>query len=124
MPQAATELAGAKALVVEDDMLVAMDHAEQLNEGGAEVVGPFTKATQAFDALESTEIDAAVLDFVLEDRNSAMLQEALERKGVPFVVVTGYPAVLVRRDSRQMVLSKPVPPGKLCSTVRAAWLRR
>ena len=116
----AKELAGTKVLVVDDDMLVAMDHANQLNESGAEVIGPFTMASQAIDALRAVDIDAAVIDFVLEDHTSASLQEALERKGVPFVVVTGYPAVLVRRDPRQLVLSKPVPRGELCSRVRAA----
>src|SRR5947209_3649226 len=120
MHATAGELVGAKVLIVEDDMLVAMAHADQLNEAGADVVGPFTKASQAIDALKSTDIDAAVIDFVLEDRNSAVLQEALERKRVPFVVVTGYPAVLVRRDPRQMVLSKPVANGELCAKVRAA----
>jgi two-component SAPR family response regulator len=120
----AKELAGTKVLVVDDDMLIAMDHANQLNESGAEVIGPFTMASEAIDALCAVHIDAAVIDFVLEDHTSASLQEALEHKGVPFVVVTAYPAVLVRRDPRQMVLSKPVPRGELCSRVRAAYLRK
>jgi DNA-binding NtrC family response regulator len=115
------ELSGAKILLVEDNMITAIDHADQLHEGGAEVVGPFTTVGSAIDILKTVEFDAAVIDFVLEDSNSEALQEALESKKVPFVVVTGYPPVLVRRDIRQTVLSKPVPLGQLCATVRAAW---
>ena len=47
------------------------------------------------------------------------LQTALESKAIPFVVITGYPRVLVRRDHRQPVLSKPVSAEALTSTVRA-----
>jgi hypothetical protein len=37
----------------------------------------------------------------------------------PFVVVTTYPRVLVRRNDSQRVLSKPISPHKLCESVRA-----
>jgi DNA-binding NtrC family response regulator len=123
MEEIARELSGAKVLLVEDNMITAMDHADQLHEGGAEVIGPFTTAGQALDIIKTVDFDAAVIDFVLEDCNSEALQDALESKNVPFVVVTGYPPVLVRRSVRQTLLSKPVPLGRLCSTVRAAWLR-
>jgi orotate phosphoribosyltransferase len=36
------ELSGAKVLLVEDDVVTGMDHASQLQAGGAEVVGPFS----------------------------------------------------------------------------------
>jgi hypothetical protein len=61
----------------------------------------------------------AIIDYVLADDNSEALQAALEAKGIPFIVVTGYPRVLVRRDQRQRVLSKPVAPEVLASTVRS-----
>jgi hypothetical protein len=65
-----------------------------------------------------------VIDFVLEDQNSTALQEALERKKVPFVIVTGYPAVLVRRYPQQTILHKPLSSRELCSTLRAARQRQ
>jgi hypothetical protein len=42
------------------------------------------------------------------------LQTALERRDIPFVLLTGYPRVLVRRHDHQNVLSKPVSPDLLC----------
>ena len=48
------------------------------------------------------------------------LQIALERRNIPFVVITGYPRVLVRRDARQHVLTKPISPNALCETVKKA----
>jgi DNA-binding NarL/FixJ family response regulator len=113
------ELNGATVLLAEDDRLVASELAARLNEAGAKVAGPVATVSQALDTLESADIDVAVIDYMLEDSNSAALQAALDSKGVPFVVLTGYPRVLVRRDARQTVLGKPVTPDELCSAVRA-----
>jgi DNA-binding response OmpR family regulator len=82
------------------------------------VAGPVASVSQALDTLESADIDVAIIDFMLEDSNTAPLQEALFSKQVPFVVITGYPRVLVRRDARQTVLGKPVSPEELYSAVR------
>jgi DNA-binding NarL/FixJ family response regulator len=114
------ELNGATVLLAEDDTFVASELAARLNEAGAKVAGPVATVSQALDTLESADIDVAVIDFMLEDSNSASLQEALDSKHVPFVVITGYPRALVRRDPRQTVLGKPVSPEELCSAVRAA----
>jgi DNA-binding response OmpR family regulator len=113
------DLNGATVLLAEDDRFVASQLASQLNEAGAKVAGPVATVSQALDTLESADIDVAVIDFMLEDSNSASLQEALHSKQVPFVVITGYPRVLVRSDARQKVLGKPVSSDELCSAVRA-----
>jgi two-component SAPR family response regulator len=115
---ALAELSDIKVLLVDDEPLVAMGIAGQLSAAGATVVGPCTTATEALDLLHANEVDVAVVDFVLSDSNSEDLQGALETKGVPFVVLTGYPRVLVRRNSRQHVLSKPVSSELLLSAVK------
>jgi hypothetical protein len=43
----------------------------------------------------------------------------LEQRSVPFIIVTGYPRVLVRRHMRQRVLSKPIAPDVLATTLRS-----
>ncbi|HZV20976.1 MAG TPA: hypothetical protein VE986_05450, partial [Hyphomicrobiales bacterium] len=101
-----------------------LDHARQLEASGAQIVGPFSTARQALAALQEVKVDAAVVDFVLKDRNSLELQEALDRKNVPFVVVSGYPAVLVRRDRDQTVLRKPVDFGALSLSLKRAFHSR
>ena len=119
MPEKSRALEGINILVAEDDNVVAADHTSYLQSSGAEIVGPFKAARDAIDALKAAVIDVALIDFLLEDQNSVDLQQALERKGIPFIVVTGYPAVLVRRSPQQTVLHKPVSRSELCSAVRA-----
>jgi DNA-binding NtrC family response regulator len=114
------KLDGRRVLVVEDEPLVAIDYCKELSCEGAEIVGPFNCAARALACLDSEPVDVAVVDFALADRNSAALQGALERRGIPYIVVTGYPRVLVRRHDEQNVLAKPVSPELLCSAVVTA----
>ena len=113
------ELANITVLVAEDEPLVAVGVVNQLTEAGATVVGPCSTSGRAIAALDENDIDVAIIDFVLADDNTEGLQAALEDKGTPYIVVTGYPRVLVRRDRHQPVLSKPVSREALTSTVRA-----
>lgn len=114
------ELDGCKVLVVEDEPLEALDYCDRLAEEGAEVVGPFSCVTEALRIVESQQIDVALLDYALADSNSQELQVALDDRRIPFVILTGYPRVLVRRGEHQKVLSKPVSPELLRMTVKAA----
>jgi DNA-binding NarL/FixJ family response regulator len=113
-------LVGTRVLLVEDEPIIAMDHADRLARAGAEVIGPVPASGEAMRILEETAVDVAVIDYVLSDRNSAALQEELKRKHVPFVVVTAYPRILVRRDANQRILSKPVTSDELCASVQSA----
>ncbi|MFZ1105960.1 MAG: response regulator [Hyphomicrobiaceae bacterium] len=108
-----------RVLLVEDEPLVAVGVAHQLAGAGAHVIGPCSTAGRAMAALDEHEIDVAVVDYVLADDNSQGLQATLEHKGIPFIIVTGYPRVLVRRDMRQRVLSKPISAEVLASTVKS-----
>jgi CheY-like chemotaxis protein len=117
-------LAGIRVLLVEDEPLVAMGIADQLVEAGAIIVGPFRTIRQAVKAVQAIKIDVAVIDFVLADGQSEPVQDALEDKGVPFVVLTAYPPVMVRRNQSQQILSKPVAGELLCSTVQSLCDRR
>jgi DNA-binding NarL/FixJ family response regulator len=112
-------LADIRVLLVEDEPLVAVGVVDALQRDGAVVIGPCSTAGRAMAELDRQRIDVAIIDYVLADDNSEGLQDALEAKGIPFIVVTGYPRVLVRRDLRQRVLSKPVAPEVLASTVRS-----
>jgi two-component SAPR family response regulator len=114
----ANNLAGCKVLIVEDEMLVAINYCQGLSAAGAEIVGPFNSVAQALKCVETAKIDVAVLDYALTDETSDPLQTALEDRGIPFVVLTGYPRVLVRRHAQQKVLTKPISPELLCRTVR------
>jgi DNA-binding response OmpR family regulator len=118
-PEGRNVLDNVTVLLVEDEPLIAVVVADQLTDAGAHVIGPCSTASRAMAALDEHHVDVAVVDYMLADDNSEGLQATLERKGIPFIVVTGYPRVLVRRDMRQRVLSKPIPPEVLASTVRS-----
>ena len=114
------ELQGCRVMVVEDEPLEALDYCDRLTEAGAEIVGPFGSVSEAMDVVGKEAVDVALLDYALADKNSEELQTALETRDIPFVVLTGYPRVLVRRDHQQMVLSKPVSDELLYMTIKAA----
>jgi DNA-binding response OmpR family regulator len=96
-----------------------MSLVEQLTKAGAVVVGPCSTTSRAVAELSEGDIDVAIIDYVLADDNSEGLQDVLEQRSVPFIIVTGYPRVLVRRHMRQRVLSKPIAPDVLATTLRS-----
>jgi DNA-binding NarL/FixJ family response regulator len=61
-------LIGVKLLLVEDDLLVAMELEEIISRLGAQVIGPFSRVTDAMDALQRELVTGAVLDIQLEVR--------------------------------------------------------
>ena len=108
-------------LLVEDEVLVAMAMADELKAGGWTVVGPATTLEEA-QALVSSEValDAAILDIHLHGRWVHTLAEDLDRRGVPFVVCTGYE--MVDPDGRfasAPLIVKPVAPHRLAETLDA-----
>lgn len=117
-------LDGLRVLVVEDEPILAMSYHDILHEAGATVVGPFPSPGAAACAINGDPVDVALLDFVLSGGTSAELQDRLAAKGVPVVIVTAYPKVLVRQYNRQVVLSKPVPVELLRRAVRIVADRR
>jgi two-component SAPR family response regulator len=113
--QPATSLAGLRILIVEDELLVAMDYEEMLRREGCTVLGPVGRQSTALDLLKRERPDAAILDLNLAGERSTAVAEALEALQVPFVVVSGYgertlQEAVLRRAPR---LDKPMRPQEL-----------
>lgn len=87
--RAPRSLKGARVLIVEDAVLLALELETGLSDAGAEIVGPAYELEEAM-ALLDRPIDAAVLDANLNGRSVTPVAEALARRGVPFVFATGY----------------------------------
>ncbi len=119
MDESMKELTGTRILIAEDEPLVAMDHADRLIDAGAHIVSTCALVSQAIESLETNDVDVAVIDYLLADGNTEPLQDALDRKHVPYVIVTAYPRVLVRRDEQQTIETKPVSSEMLCAAVKA-----
>jgi len=83
-------LAGRRMLVVEDQMLIAIDLEEMLRERGAAEVAVTSSATEALTRLRTFTPDAAVLDVNLGSEMSIPVAEELTRRGIPFIFATGY----------------------------------
>jgi PAS domain S-box-containing protein len=98
-----------RVLLVEDEALVAMMIQETLAEFGFQVIGPVSTASEALAAVRDSHFDAAVLDINLGDSLVYGVAETLEKRGVPFVFVTGYDTESVdSRFSGIPVLQKPI----------------
>ena len=82
-------LRGRKVLLVEDNMIIAMDGEDALRDLGAEVLTA-AGVGRAREAIAVGPVDLAVLDFNLGSENSLPVADLLVEKGVPFIFATGY----------------------------------
>ena len=79
-----------KVLVLDDEWLIAEQHADVLASVGAEIIGPFLKLEDALGS-DYANADIAVLDFALAEGTTVIpLAEKLKEIGIPIVFVTGY----------------------------------
>ena len=108
------ELVGKRVLVVEDELLVAMLVEEMLVDAGCVVVGPFARVAEAVAAARGTEVDVALLDVNVAGEKVFPVAYELERRGVPFLFVTGYGQAALPHDRPDWeAQSKPFQPARL-----------
>ena len=88
--EGAAGLAGVRVLVVEDELLIALELQETLTAAGAEVLGPVPNVRRALAALETSLPNIAVLDLNLRGETSTPVARVLRSANVPFVLMTGY----------------------------------
>ncbi|MFZ2996908.1 HWE histidine kinase domain-containing protein [Sphingobium sp.] len=90
-PVAATPglLKGRSVLLVEDNMIIAMDGEDALRDLGADVMTAASVAS-AREAIAIRPVDLAVLDFNLGNETSLPIADLLVERGIPFLFATGY----------------------------------
>ena len=79
-----------RVLLVEDNMIIALDTEENLLELGVGEVIMTSSNDAALASIEGSLPDFALLDFNLGGETSEATARALERLGVPFAFATGY----------------------------------
>ena len=79
-----------RVLIVEDEPIVSMSLEMILEMAGFEVAGVATTLQEALAKVEQPRFDVAVVDVNLRGVFSGPVAEALQKAGIPFVVVTGY----------------------------------
>ena len=108
-----------RALVVEDEIMVAMYVEDLLTELGYEVAEIATNLDQALPLAREGEFDFAVLDINLAGQLSFPAAEVLRERGIPFLFASGYGSRGVQEDYRTAVrIQKPFRGEELAEAIR------
>jgi DNA-binding response OmpR family regulator len=117
-----TKLAGSKPLILllEDEVLVAFNIQDELQDASFEVAGPFTTCAAALEWLRTETPDAAILDAALKDGPCREIALELSHREVPFLIYSGH------HEDRQLLsefhhitwIEKPVPSTVLIQACR------
>jgi two-component SAPR family response regulator len=101
-------LAGRRILVVEDEMVIALEIEETLQALGCAVVGPVSKLDAALRLASEEALDAAFLDVTIRGGYVYPVAERLLARGIPFVLASGYGKWVLPETLRdQPRLTKP-----------------
>ncbi len=120
LPATSDELAGARILVFEDEILSALDVSAMLTDAGAEVAGPATTVRSATQIAQTEDLSAATLDVRLGRETTERIAAILSERSIPFLFYTGeaLPAEMRARWSDCIVLIKPVRQSILVAAMR------
>jgi CheY-like chemotaxis protein len=108
-------LRGRSILVVEDQLLIAMDIAQALEDAGAHATMT-TTVRHANILLEHDGLSGAIMDHGLSDGDSTQLCARLEARGIPYISYSGYDPVPGASPDAPHI-SKPVPMHVLMSAM-------
>lgn len=108
-----------KILVVEDDILIAMELTERVADMGHAVLGPAHTIAEAEALIAKERPDAALLDANLAGVSSVPLGVQLAANGVPIAFCTGYAKVKGAPPelASAPVLTKPVSDADLRAAI-------
>lgn len=113
-------LAGLHVLIVEDEMFLAFELANDLEAAGAVPLGPAPTVEKALKLIETADrIDAALLNVLLHRQESFPVADELHRRNVPFVFVTGSDKAVRERFPHVPVHPKPADMTAIVLTLAA-----
>jgi DNA-binding response OmpR family regulator len=101
------EFKGKRILVIEDESLLADATRRQLDASRAVVIGPVSTPKQALALIDQHEIDAAILDVMLDAEITLPIADALEARKIPFVFATAFEPDSMPRRYRGFSVSTP-----------------
>jgi CheY-like chemotaxis protein len=109
----------ARVLVVEDEALLAETLCDLLLNGGCQPVGPAANVAIALNLVETSRIDAAILDVRLMDEMSFAVAYALRARGIPLMFLTASQRGELPADlSDEVLIEKPFKAPLLIETIR------
>ena len=114
-----------RVLIIEDEPMIALDLQDLLEDVGFNVVGVAGKLDKALALIDSTAIDAAIVDANLGGVSSSPAAVALAALRVPFIVLSGYS--LKQQEAafpKALFIQKPCRPAQLINAHRAIRLQQ
>ncbi|ACL55316.1 response regulator [Methylobacterium nodulans] len=114
-------LTGRRILIVEDEMLIALELSDVVADAQGCPIGPVRSNREALVLLDREPVDVAILDLNLADGEATPTAERLIGSGIPVLVCTGG---VLPRAMRLMwpdlpVHRKPVSADRLIRTLEA-----
>jgi DNA-binding response OmpR family regulator len=82
-------LAGARLLIVEDEVIIAMELQSALEDAGAEVIGTAHTLNASMQCAACKKISAAILDLRLGPDSVSPVAHLLSERGIPFLFYSG-----------------------------------
>ena len=118
-------LADLRILVVEDEVLIALEIEERLQRLGCEIVGPVGRLERALELARSTALDGALLDVNVKGGFVYPVAEELLARQVPVIFSTGYAPDTLPPVFRSLpCLRKPFGTGQLETVAQEAFVGR
>jgi CheY-like chemotaxis protein len=115
------DLAGLKALVVEDEGVIALLIEDMLLDLGCEVAGSAANLSKACELARTISIDLALLDVNLQGISALPVARILRERRIPFVFSTGYGTSGVSDEfASYPILAKPFVRDDLREKLAAA----
>lgn len=112
-----------RIFIVEDEVIIAFEMTDTLEDMGFEVIGPSVHLEDAKDKAKDEDIDVAFIDVNLgAGKTSAPVAQILKDRGIPFVFITAYDRDqidFVTADDR--IAKKPVSRDMLLRLLRDVW---
>jgi CheY-like chemotaxis protein len=109
-----------RILVIEDEMLVAMNIEDMLLELGHEMAGLAGRLEHALVLARDSAFDLAMLDVNLAGEPSFPVAQVLAERGIPFLFATGYGIKGISEPYRDRpVLQKPFRATDLSDILRS-----
>lgn len=102
-------LYGARILVVEDEIWIALDLQAAFLDAGAQVVGPCATLEAALEAARNEALALAVLDIRLGTTTTERVIDLLTGRGIPFFYYSGQtlPDEMRKKGNGAVVVTKP-----------------
>ena len=114
-------LDGIRVLVVDDEILIALDIEATLIEAGAQVVALCTTLAEALAGAALQDISIATLDIRLGRDTSEAVATLLAERGIPFIFYSGQslPDEMQKLWPPSLLVAKPAEPRRLVDALAA-----